>query len=88
MNKEKQKQLQKKALTDALRKKISETELPDIIVLEKWATITDPFQFFDSHLNAIERASEMNVPLYSERLKKALQIVGIDINEVANSIKK
>lgn len=78
----------KKIIINAIRKKLSETEMPKEIMLEKWARVTDTKKFFETHLSVIEnQTSERVIEPASDRLKKALLIVGIDIKEIVKSIK-
>ena len=77
----------KEPLIMAIRKKLSETELPKEFMLENWAKVTDVNKFFDSHLIVVLNSSEKTSQPYAERLKKGLKIVGININELAKSIK-
>jgi len=78
---------EKEPLITAIRKKLSETELPKEFMLEDWAKVTDVNKFFDSHLKVVLNGSEKTSQPYADRLKKGLKIVGININELAKSIK-
>jgi hypothetical protein len=77
----------KKPLIMAIRKKLSETELPKEFMLEKWAKVTDVNKFFDSHLSVVLNGNEKNSKPYADRLKKGLKIVKININEIAKELK-
>ena len=77
----------KKPLIMAIRKKLSETELPKDFMLEKWAKVTDVNKFFDSYLSVVLIGNEKTAQPYADRLKKGLKIVGININELAKEIK-
>jgi len=58
-----------------------------IITLNKCTVITDVPHFFDTHLKIMETANDKLIVNFSERLKQALVIVGIDINELAKNLK-
>lgn len=77
----------KEPLIMAIRKKLSETELPKEFILEDWAKVTDVNKFFDSHLSVVLNSTTDISKPYSERLKKGLSIVGININELAKELK-
>lgn len=78
----------KEPLINAIKKKLSETELPKEFMLEDWAKVTDVNKFFDSHLSVVLKDNDNTSKPYAERLKKGLKIVGININELAKTIKK
>ena len=78
----------KEPLILAIKKKLFETELPKEFMLENWVKVTDVNKFFDSHLSIILKDDNNTSKPYAERLKKGLKIVGININELAKSIKK
>lgn len=77
----------KEPLIMAIRKKLSETELPKEFMLEDWAKVTDVNKFFNSHLSIVLKDNDNTLKPYAERLKKGLKIVGININELAKTIK-
>ena len=77
----------KEPLVMAIRKKLSETELPKEFMLEDWVTVIDVNKFFDSHLSVVLNSTTDISKPYSERLKKGLSIVGININEIAKELK-
>jgi hypothetical protein len=77
----------KKPLIMAIRKKLSETKLPKEFMLEDWVTVIDVNKFFDSHLSVVLNSTTDVSKPYSERLKKGLSIVGININEIAKELK-
>lgn len=78
----------KEPLINAIKKKLSETELPKEFMLEDWAKVTDVNKFFNSHLSVVLKDNDNTSKPYAERLKKGLKIVGININELAKTIKK
>ena len=78
---------EKEPLVMAIRKKLSETELPKEFMLEDWVTVIDVNKFFDSHLSVVLNSTTDISKPYSERLKKGLSIVGININEIAKELK-
>jgi hypothetical protein len=77
----------KEPLINAIKKKLTETELPKEFMLEDWAKVTDVKKFFDSHLSVVLNGSEKSAKPYAERLKKGLKIVGININELSKQLK-
>ena len=76
----------KKKLIALIRETLKKTDLPSTIQLEKWAVITDVQKFFESHLVLIEHNEGLYIKPASERLKKALGLIGIDIKELAKQI--
>jgi len=78
----------KVALLNAIREVLSKTELPQQLRLEEWSLIIDLPKFFDSHLRIIEHQSDEVAEPCADRLKKALSLLGIDIKEIAKTIKK
>ena len=83
---QKPKAVDKKLLVDSIRRSLDAIELPKELCLEEWAKITDTKKFFDSHLSIIEEKEGLLQKTYAERLKKALKLVGININALANEI--
>ena len=75
-------------LLQAIRKKLSETELPKELDLEPYAHIFDLPLWFENHIRTIECQDPELAEPCAERLKKALAMVGIDIKELAKTIKK
>jgi hypothetical protein len=78
----------KEPLIMAIRKKLAETDIPKQFMLEDWVNVTDSTKFFDSHLSIILNNNEKISKPFSERLKKGLKILGININELSREIKK
>ena len=78
----------KKNLLEAIRKKLAETELPKEIKLNAWSTITNPRRYFESYLLEIEAYSGQLAYDSGEKLKEGLVAVGIDLQEIANTLEK
>lgn len=76
------------ALLNAIREVLSKTELPQQLRLEEWSLIVDVPKFFESHLAVIEHQCDEVAEPCADRLKKALSLLGIDIKEIAKTIKK
>lgn len=76
----------KEPLIMAIRKKLSETELPKEFMLEDWAKVTDVNKFFNSHLSIVQKDNDNKSKPCAERLKKGLKIVGININELSKQL--
>lgn len=76
----------KKQLVERLRIELGKKELPSSFKLNNYETVINPTLFFESHLCVIENNN--NAENHSKRLKKALEIVGIDIINITKSIKK
>lgn len=76
----------KKELVTAIRKRLESTELPEEMYLEKWEHILNVKKFFETHLCIIERQEGRVSEPYAYRLKKALKLLDIDINEIAKGL--
>ncbi len=79
--------LQRLALVEAIKERLSLMELPNTLELDTCSIITDLPLFFDAHLARVLFMEGDIVKPYSERLKKALSMVGIDINQVIKGLK-
>ncbi len=79
---------ERSVLVDALKKRLSEIQLPKELQLESYAKINNLPLFFDAHLSRVLFMEGEIVKPYSERLKKALIMVGVDINEIIKSLKQ
>ncbi len=75
-------------LVDAIKKRLSEIQLPQELQLDSCSLIRNLPLFFDAHLSRVLFMEGEVVKPYSERLKKALIMVGVDINEVIKSLKQ
>ena len=78
----------KKNLLEAIRKKLAETEFPKEIQLNAWTKILDTRKYFESYLIEIEAYSGRLAYDSGDKLKEGLKAVGIDIQEIADSLEK
>ena len=76
----------KKELVTAIRKRLESVKLPDEMYLEKWERIINVKKFFETHLCIVERQEGRVSEPYAYRLKKALKLLDIDINEIAKGL--
>jgi hypothetical protein len=79
--------IQKAAMLEAIRLRLLAMELPKELQLSPHEKITDVTKFFDAHLAVVLRNSSDTYKPYSDRLKQALAMVGIDIKEVLKTLK-
>jgi hypothetical protein len=77
----------KSELIAGIRSALNKITLPDEIKLNVCTTIKDPAKFFESHLTIVEAQDGNRYKPYSDRLKLACSIVGIDLKEIAKTIK-
>jgi Domain of unknown function (DUF6965) len=78
----------KSELVAGIRKALKEIKLPEEIKLNVCSTITDPAKFFESHLAIVEAQEGRSMKPYSDRLKVACSLVGIDLVQMAKNLKK
>jgi len=86
----KTKQLEdRKKLTDAIREKLKSIKLPKQLALSPHATITNLERFFDSHLKVVEKhdPESLVTKAFAERLRLALVLIGVNVNEIAKTVK-
>lgn len=76
----------RRELADAIRKRLESIDIPKQMYLEKWEQIIDVKKFFETHLSIVERHEGKSSEPYAYRLKKALKLLDIDINEIAKSL--
>lgn len=76
----------KKELVIAIRKSLESINLPKQMYLEKWENVIDVKKFLETHLCIVESKEGFVSDSYAYRLKKALIILGIDINQLAKEI--
>jgi len=76
----------KKELVTAIRKRLESVKLPEEMYLEKWECIVNVKKFFETHLCIVEKQEGRVSEPYAYRLKKALKLLDIDINEIAKGL--
>ncbi len=81
------KQITKKELLEAIRKKLQEITIPEEIIIDNCNTIIDTEKFFELHIRMVEilQVPQFN-KLYANRLKEALKVLNIDVQQLAKEI--
>jgi hypothetical protein len=82
----KPKKVDKSLLLKEVKVRLSKMELPKELQLEPHSKITDVNKFLESHLSVVENSDNPVFKPYSDRLKKVLGLLGIDLVQIAKEI--